>query len=133
VSSLSAQPFCAASLSWIETRTAVVIGKTTVEYAADTDRGTTDWEIWISFPVVAPEAAVYEAMVFRRFGDFYWEGIVGTAGQVAELRVNVVREAGLEQKRLVRVGRICGIMGVDAFRPRGRAASCDQLGRWRRE
>jgi hypothetical protein len=36
-------------------------------------------------------------MVFRRSGDFYWEGIVDAAGRVAELRVNVVREAGLDQ------------------------------------
>jgi hypothetical protein len=84
-------------LSWTETRRSVVIGKTTVEYEADMGRGTADWQVWISFPVVAPEAQVYEAMVFRRSGDFYWEGTVDAAGQVAELRVNVVQEAGLEQ------------------------------------
>lgn len=84
-------------LSWTETRTTVVIGKTKVEYAADTERGNSGWEVWISYRGVAPEVLVYEAMVFRRTGDFYWEGTVGAAGQVAELRVNVVREAGLEQ------------------------------------
>ena len=35
-------------------------------------------------------------------------------------------------ERLLRVGRICGLMAVDAFRPRGRAASWHQPGRWRR-
>jgi hypothetical protein len=84
-------------LSWKEMRTTVIMGKTKVEHEADTERGTTEWEIWISFPEDAPEAMVYEAMVFRRSGDFYWEGTVDAAGQVAELRVNVVREAGLEQ------------------------------------
>jgi hypothetical protein len=90
-------------LAWTETRRAVVIGKTKVEYAADTERGTTDWEIWISYPVVAPEAGVYEAMVFRRFGGFYWEGTVDAAGHVAELRVNVVREAGLDQTTTIEI------------------------------
>jgi len=84
-------------LSWTETRTTVVIGKTKVEYAADTERGTADWEVWISFPVVAPDAIVYEAMVYRRTGDFYWEGTVNAAGHVAELTVNLMRAAGLEQ------------------------------------
>jgi heat shock protein HslJ len=84
-------------LSWKETRTIAIVGKTKVEYAADTERGTADWEIWISYPVVAPDAVVYEAMVFRRTGDFYWEGTVNDAGHVAELTVNLMRAAGLEQ------------------------------------
>ena len=71
-------------LSWKEMRTTVIMGKTEVEYVADTERGTAKWEIWISFPVDAPEAAVYEAMVFRRSGDFYWEGTVDAAGPVAD-------------------------------------------------
>jgi hypothetical protein len=90
-------------LSWTETRTTVVVGRTKVEYAADTERGSADWEVWISFPVVAPEVVVYEAMVYRRTGDFYWEGTVDTAGQVAELRVNVVREAGLDQTAKIEI------------------------------
>jgi hypothetical protein len=84
-------------LSWTKTRTTVVIGRTKVEYAAGTERGSADWEVWISYPVVAPELLAYEAMVFRRAGDFYWEGTVDAAGQVAELGVNLVWEAGLEQ------------------------------------
>lgn len=84
-------------LSWTETRTTVVVGRTKVEYAADTERGSADWEVWISFPVVAPEVVVYEAMVYRRTGDFYWEGTVNAAGHVAELTVNLMRAAGLEQ------------------------------------
>jgi hypothetical protein len=84
-------------LSWTEQRTTVIVGKTKVEYAAGTERGTADWEVWISFPVVAPEAVVYEAMVCRRSGDFYWEGTVDAAGQVAELRVNVVEQAELDE------------------------------------
>ena len=84
-------------LSWTETRTTVVTGKTKVEYTANTERSGADWEVWISYPVVAREVLAYEAMVFRRTGDFYWEGTVHAAGQVAELGVNVVREAGLEQ------------------------------------
>jgi hypothetical protein len=84
-------------VSWTETRTTTVIGKTKVEYEADTGRGDVDWEVWIAYPVAAPETVVYEATVFRRTGDFYWEGTVDADGQVAELRVNVVQEAGLEQ------------------------------------
>jgi hypothetical protein len=55
-------------LSGTETRTTVVIGKTKVEYAADTERGSADWEVWISYPVVAREVLAYEAMVFWRTG-----------------------------------------------------------------
>jgi hypothetical protein len=83
-------------MSWQEKRTAVIMGQTKVEYAADTEHGTADWEIWISFPADAPETGVYEGMVFRRSGEFYWEGMVDAAGQVVELRVNVVEQAGLE-------------------------------------
>jgi hypothetical protein len=83
-------------MSWQEKRRAVVLGRTTVEYAAGADQGPAEWEIWISFPADSPETEVYEAMVFQRSGEFYWEGRVNTAGQVAELGVNVVEEAGLD-------------------------------------
>lgn len=47
--------------------------------------------------MVAPQAAIYEAMVYGRTGGFYWEVTVDAASHVAELTVSLVREAGLEQ------------------------------------
>jgi hypothetical protein len=44
-----------------------------------------DWDVEVSFPVVAPQDVVYEVTVRSEPGDFSWEGEVDAMGQVTEV------------------------------------------------
>jgi hypothetical protein len=79
-----------AELDWAEedTTSSGVTGSTTVQYRAE------GWMLELGYPMSAPDAVVYEVMLFGRDG-FYWEGKVDTSGQVMETTVNPVEEANL--------------------------------------
>jgi len=69
-----------AGLDWVETHTKPegLVGGESFEYTAS------DWVISVSYPVVAPENAVYATAVSNQATGFRWEGQVDAQGQVTE-------------------------------------------------
>jgi hypothetical protein len=59
-----------------------LVGSGTYQYTAG------DWVITISYPIVAPEAVVYQVVMANQTTGFQWEGEVDAAGQVTETRAS---------------------------------------------
>jgi hypothetical protein len=57
-----------------------LVGSGTYQYTAG------DWVVTISYPIVAPEAVIYQVVVVNQTTGFRWEGEVDAAGQVTETR-----------------------------------------------
>ena len=78
-------------LDWTEENITAegLVGASTFRYQTDS------WNATVSFPVVLPSATVYTIELFGRQGEFYWQGQVDAQGNVSELKVNPVEEAGL--------------------------------------
>jgi hypothetical protein len=64
-----------------------MVGSGTYQYNAG------DWMITISYPVVAPEAVIYQVAVANPSTGFQWEGEVDAAGQVTEMLVPTGRQS----------------------------------------
>ena len=77
----------APGMIWTEERITPegLVGSETLQYTAE------DWMVTISYPVVAPEAVVYQVVVANQTTGFQWEGEVDAALQVTEQQVT---EAG---------------------------------------
>jgi hypothetical protein len=56
-----------------------LVGSSSFQYVAG------DWVVTVSFPLVAPQATVYQVAVINQVTGFQWEGEVDAAGQVTEL------------------------------------------------
>ena len=56
-----------------------LVGSSRFQYVAG------EWQVTVSFPVVAPQATVYTVAVANQATGFRWEGEVDAAGQVTEL------------------------------------------------
>jgi putative hemolysin len=56
-----------------------LVGSPSFQYSAG------DWGITVSFPLVAPQATIYQVVMSNRATGFQWEGEVDAAGQVKEL------------------------------------------------
>jgi serpin B len=71
----------AAGLAWQEENTTVegLVGSSSFQYTAE------DWVVMVSFPVVAPQATIYQVVVGDEATGFRWEGEVNAQGQVTEL------------------------------------------------
>jgi len=71
----------ALDLTWQEERTTPegMVGSSSFQYTAD------DWAISVSFPVVAPEAIIYQVTVTDGRAGFAWQGEVDARGQVKEM------------------------------------------------
>ena len=67
-------------LTWMEEHTTPegFVGSSTFQHTAG------DWAVTVSFPLVAPEAVVYQVVVANQTTGFQWEGEVDAAGQVKE-------------------------------------------------
>ena len=67
-------------LTWVEEVTTPegLIGSSTFQYTAE------DWMVTVSFPLVAPEATIYQVVVANQVTGFQWEGEVDAVGQVTE-------------------------------------------------
>jgi len=55
-----------------------LVGASTFQYAS------ADWAVMVSFPIVAPQATVYQVVVANQVTGFQWEGEINAAGQVVE-------------------------------------------------
>jgi serpin B len=77
----------APDLTWKEERTTPegVVGSSSFQYTAQAERGAEEWVVVVSFPLVAPQAMVYQVVVSNQATGFQWEGEVNAAGQVKEL------------------------------------------------
>jgi serpin B len=71
----------ASDQEWAEKPTTAeeLVGSSSFQYTAG------DWVISISFPVVAPEATIYQVQVTNEATGFQWEGEVNAEGKVSEL------------------------------------------------
>ncbi len=71
----------APGLAWIaeETTPEGLVGSTSFQYTAE------DWDISVSFPVVAPEATIYQVVVVNTATGFRWEGELSATLQVKEI------------------------------------------------
>lgn len=76
---------------WEEKRTTPegLVGAETLELS------TGDWIVTISYPVVAPDATIYQVVVVNQATGFRWEGEVDAAGQVTEQSVSVEPAVGV--------------------------------------
>ena len=70
----------APGLSWTEEFVTPegIVGVGAYEYTAD------DWVVTVSYPVVAPEAVIYQVMMSNQTTGFQWEGEVDAGLQVTE-------------------------------------------------
>jgi hypothetical protein len=66
-----------------------LVGSSSFQYTAE------DWVVTVSFPVVAPEATVYQVAAANQSTGFQWEGEVDAAGQVTEQAVVEAPDAGI--------------------------------------
>jgi len=75
------EPARAPGRIWTEKRTTPegLVGSETLEFT------TGDWVVTVSYPIVAPEAVVYQIVAANESTGFWWEGEVDAAGQVTEL------------------------------------------------
>ncbi len=71
----------ALDLDWKEERTTPegIVGSSSFQYTAG------EWAATVSFPIVAPEATVYQVTVTHNSTSFEWEGEVDARGQVKEI------------------------------------------------
>jgi hypothetical protein len=78
----------APELNWVEENITAegLIGATTLRYTAE------DWTVTVSFPLVAPDATIYQVAVVNAARGFEWAGEVDAQGQVTEQFV--ANEAG---------------------------------------
>jgi hypothetical protein len=69
--------------NWLETDITKegLVGGSTFRYTA------VDWVVTVSFPVVVPDATIYQVVVVDEVTRFRWEGQVDAAGQVTEVSV----------------------------------------------
>ena len=76
----------ALGLSWTDENVTPegLVGASTFQFAAHAERGDADWAVTVSFPIVAPQATVYQVVVANQVTGFQWEGEVDAAGQVVE-------------------------------------------------
>ena len=67
-------------LTWTEERTTPegVVGSEIYQYTAE------DWVVTTTYPLVAPEAVVYQVVVANPSTGFRWEGEVNAVLQVTE-------------------------------------------------
>ena len=70
----------APGLDWAEARLTPegLVGSETFEYTAG------DWAVTVSYPIVAPEAVVYQVLVANESTGFHWEGEVDAGWLVTE-------------------------------------------------
>jgi serpin B len=70
----------APGLAWTETRTTPegLVGSETYEYTAG------DWKVVVSYPVTAPEAALFRVVVANQATGFQWEAEVDAMGEIVE-------------------------------------------------
>jgi hypothetical protein len=66
-----------------------LVGSSSSQYTVE------DWVVTVSFPIVAPEATVYQVAMADRSTGFRWEGEVDAAGQVTEQAVVEAPESGI--------------------------------------
>jgi hypothetical protein len=78
----------APGLTWIGDYAsgADVVGAETILF---TSKGAPGWTITVSYPVVAPEAVIYQVMAINEEIGFRWVGKVDATGQVTELNVSI--------------------------------------------
>jgi len=71
----------APGLTWKEERTTPegLVGSSSFQYTAG------DWAVTVSFPLVAPEATIYQVAVTHEASGFQWEGEVNAKAQVKEI------------------------------------------------
>ena len=62
-----------------------MVGSETYRYNAG------DWMVTLSYPIVPPEAVVYQIVMANPVTEFQWEGEVDAAGQVTEMLVARIR------------------------------------------
>ncbi len=67
-----------------------LVGSSRFQYTAD------DWVIIVSFPIVAPQATIYQVVVYNPVTGFQWEGEVDAGRQVTEQAVNLGAGVGYE-------------------------------------
>lgn len=74
------QPVTAAGLTWTAERTTPpnLVGSETFQFTAG------DWTATVRYPVVAPQAVIYEITLTNQASGFQWAGEVDAAGQVTE-------------------------------------------------
>lgn len=73
----------ASGLAWVEEFVTPegLVGSSTFQYSAG------DWVVTVSFPIVAPEATIYQVIAVDQVAAFQWEGSVDAAGRVTEVKV----------------------------------------------
>jgi hypothetical protein len=107
----------APNLAWAEETITPegLVGSSTFQYTAD------DWGVTVSFPVVAPQATIYNVVVANQATGFRWEGEVDATGEVTEQAVEVVEydyegwETYTSEKfgYTLRYPAECAVMGAD--------------------
>jgi hypothetical protein len=80
----------APELSWVEESLTAegLVGATTYRYTAE------GWMVTVSFPLVAPDATIYQIAVLNVVSGFEWAGEVDARGEVTEQFVYEASEAG---------------------------------------
>jgi hypothetical protein len=76
-------------LGWVEEDLTAegLVGATTLRYTAE------DWAVTVSFPLVAPDATIYQVEIVSEIRGFEWEGEVNAQGEVTERSVSSANEA----------------------------------------
>ncbi|MGD9100538.1 MAG: hypothetical protein PVF45_08655, partial [Anaerolineae bacterium] len=70
-------------LTWTEANVTPegLVGSSTFQYTSG------DWMVTVSFPIVAPDATLYQVVVANQASGLQWEGEVNAAGQVNRLEI----------------------------------------------